>query len=101
MEANMEGTISLEVIMNVWFMLQRAKLTRSQAADYFADGTYAESQYNSVITQMHNVEHRCKSIIGSIRFTGKVYKIPESLIEDANKISKSFIAISKLDKIKN
>lgn len=94
----MKLPISCEIVKNICAMLDRAMLTRAQAAEYFADGIYAESQYNSVITQMHNVEHRCKVIIGSISFTGKVYKIPESLIEDANKISKSFTAISALDK---
>lgn len=94
----MKLPISYETVKNICAMLQRAMLTRAQAAEYFAYDLYDESQYISVITQMKSIENRCKSIIGSIRVAGKVYKIPDYLIEDANKISKAFLAISALDK---
>lgn len=94
----MKLPISYETVKNICAMLQRAMLTRAQAAEYFAYDLYDESQYDSVITQMKSIENRCKSIIGSIRVTDKVYKIPDYLIEDANKISKAFLAISALDK---
>lgn len=94
----MKLPISCEIINNICAMLDRAKLTKNQAYGCFKIGQFTEDQYMAVVEQMNKIEVNCKIVLAEITFEGITYLIPESSVEIANKISKSFLAISALDK---
>lgn len=94
----MKLPISYEIVRNICAMLQRAKLTKEQAYECSKAGQFTKDQYEVVVEQMNKIEINCKIVLAEITFEDITYLIPESSVEAANKISKSFLAISALDK---
>lgn len=94
----MKLPISCEIVKNICAMLDRAKLTKDQAYECSKTGQFTKEQYEAVVEQMNKIEVNCKIVLAEITFEDITYLIPESSIEAANKISKSFLAISALDK---
>lgn len=94
----MKLPISCEIVKNICAMLDRAMLTKNQAYECLRSGQFTKEQYAAVVEQMNKIEINCKIVLAEITFENADYFISESSIESANKISKSFIAISALDK---
>jgi len=94
----MKLPISCEIVKNICAMLDRAMLTKNQAYECLKIRQFTEEQYTAVVEQMNKIEINCKIVLAEITFEDITYFIPESSIEAANKISKSFLAISALDK---
>lgn len=94
----MKLPISCEIVKNICSMLDRALVTKNQAYDCLTIGQFTKEQYAAVVEQMNKIEVNCKIVLAQITFEDVTYLIPESSVEAANKISKSFIAISALGK---
>lgn len=90
------AVIASDTIGNIQGMLDRARLTQAQAKEDLDSGKFDQRQFDMVITEMSRIIVSCQVLLASITITKLTSLIPDDKVQQAEKVSKAFQAISQL-----